>query len=100
VVKLPTGVDSKSLVLPNPQHIKVGNYDEDIMKDDRKRQVKTTKLRYGKDFYEKNGRKPHNRGFSDPEQARAAALKGHEMRRLKRLEEKKSDESTINSQEH
>lgn len=52
--------------------------------DDRVRQVETTKLRHGDDFYAENGRKKHRRGFSDPEVARAAARKGHEIRRLKK----------------
>jgi hypothetical protein len=53
------------------------------MDDSRKRQVQTMRQRYP-GIYEDNGRKKHRRGFSDPEIARAAAIKGHEMRRLKK----------------
>ncbi len=43
------------------------------MTDDRKRQVATTKLKYGNDYYIKLGQKSAT--FKDPEVARAAALK-------------------------
>lgn len=68
-----------------------------MRRTDRKRQVKTTKLRHGKDFYERQGSKPHRRGFSDPEVARQAALKSHEQRRLKKEQE---DASNVDNQEN
>lgn len=53
------------------------------MENSRKKQVQTMRERYPT-IYEDNGKKKHRRGFSDPEVARAAARKGHEMRRLKK----------------
>lgn len=67
--------------------------------DRRARQVKTTKEVYGPDYYEKNGRKKHKRGFSDPKIASAAAKKMHELKRMKKeLEKKKNEPIVINSE--
>ena len=46
------------------------------MSEDRERQVKTTRERHGKDFYQKAGAMSSGKGitFRDPQKAREAAL--------------------------
>lgn len=66
------------------------------MDESRKRAVETTRKRHPS-LYKENGKKSHKRGFSDPEVARQAALRGHELRREKRKAEQ--DRNITDNQE-
>lgn len=62
---------------------------------DREQQVKTTKERYGDDFYKKNGRKGgKNNKTNTPEKARMAAnVRWERYRERQRRKEEKNDQS-------
>lgn len=59
---------------------------------DRTQQVITTKKRYGPDWYSQIAKLSKGGGFRDPEVARRAALRMHELRRQKKQKEEESHE--------
>lgn len=67
-------------------------------KRDRQQQVITTLKRYGPDYYKDIAKRSRGGGFNDPEVARRAAIRMHELRRLKKEEQQRESDTSTNTE--